>query len=69
LQLKCQFDTQALVGTSIMPHFGQRPGSLFITSGCIGQVYVMPPTGDAVMPHTGSIAMMCSFIVMDKHAA
>jgi hypothetical protein len=26
--------------SNAMPHFGQSPGLLLMTSGCIGQVYV-----------------------------
>ena len=26
-----------VMGVNFMPHFGQRPGSADVTSGCIGQ--------------------------------
>ena len=34
-----------------MPHFGQRPGSALITSGCIGQAYAsVAPGGSSGSP-------------------
>ena len=41
----------AAVGSSAMPHFGQVPGPIRSTSGCMGQVYFTPATA--------SIASVC----------
>ena len=37
------------VASSFMPHWGQRPGSSLVTSGCIGQAYRTGPSPGAVM--------------------
>jgi len=54
------FSTGALRGSNAMPHFGQLPGPMRTTSGCMGQVYSIAlvlvgtgATGSSVMPHFG----------------
>ena len=35
-------DGRGIIGSKVMPHFGQLPGLSETTSGCIGQVYFVP---------------------------
>ena len=46
-----------LAGSSFMPHFGQRSGLSLVTSGCIGQTYVVSSAAwaSSFIPHFGQL--------------
>jgi hypothetical protein len=46
-----------------MPHFGQRPGSCAITSGCIGQVYSTRSFVSVVVAVAVGVAVLVGVLV------
>jgi hypothetical protein len=58
----------AFRGTSIIPHFGQLPGSFVTTSGCMTQVYCCADAGSAAQFAAKNAAMSRQRVVAFKVA-